>query len=300
MSLNLGSGSKVSLEEFFCQSKNDIKSLIQEPLKLKILAFYGDGLIRYYIMNKCWKRYHLGLTPEALFLYFKRYETNESMTFFLNEYTDVAEYLEGIVFNEHSYGTLFEALIWNASKLSPNDRISYHACEEILDFYFNFLDLNLPPDKKFFEATKSNLLLESAKPQNHPPFPLENIFSLYSYPVSQAVSKIGIGHDWDSSKSRANTVFCYPSIRTWEGMQCQLCRAFLLQRKCSRKSTFLYLLGLHSCPGSTLIWLPQFEDFIKLHITYLQEKTKIKREELKSWGFLDSTSNLIYEKTTNN
>lgn len=106
----------------------------------KRLAWYGDKLVSMSVGNMLFLEHSSPLSIGELTKRNARYTGNASMKQFLIQYTDVVSRLfnGGSDLNEHTWGTVFEALVSGCRELN-----GLPAVEACLKKYFTWVDENL-------------------------------------------------------------------------------------------------------------------------------------------------------------
>jgi hypothetical protein len=277
---------------------------------LNAFAVFGDAELSHLVVAELWAtRSAQRLSPGAVSKKRSLYVCNQSLAGFLQLATTLgvggggaeADALArvfriGSDATEHSWGTVFEALLWLAVLEQRVDAAS------IVRRLMRWVDANVDPallqrcvdddDETSLQLDSFTMraLFERALPPPTPPPPrVRAALSWAPLPVAPAASRaLFSDHDFDVDDMEPHhcTIKGSYAAPTWHGCFCRSCSAMLVVRQVSNRRSDFFIVGFKRCPQTRLsAWLDDYVDDLPIHSGDVTDAIPI--EDVRTWILAD-------------
>lgn len=285
-----------SLSEFERRAQPHVTGSVDARQLLNAFAVFGDAELSRLVVWHLWNaKASNRLSPGAVTKRRALYVCNQSLRGFLQLATSFdADTLEqtfrvGSDANDHSWGTVFEALLWLAVLEKRVD------VAETVAKLIRWVDKNVEPALlQGCADDEPSLLLDGRTMQDMfkralPPPPRVRAAlewsALPSMPAGRAQFS-SHAFDLDEIGPRHCTIKGSYAEATWHGCFCSSCSAMLVVRQVSNRNSDYFIIGFKECPRARLsTWLDEYVDDFALYASEVTHAIPIA--QVRAWILVD-------------
>lgn len=285
------------LSEFERRARPHVTGSADARQLLNAFAVFGDAELGRLVVRHLWTAQASNrLSPGAVTKKRALYVCNQSLRGFLQLATSLdADTLEhtfrvGSDANDHSWGTVFEALLWLAVLEEKVDIAStVGVLMQWVDEYAEPTLLQRCADDEPSMSLDGRAMQDMFKRALLPTLPrVPATFQWSALPTAPAGRAQFSSHsfDFDDIRPRHCTIKGSYVEATWHGCVCSSCSAMLVVRQVSHTRSDYFIIGFKECPRARLsTWL---EEYVNDFALYVGEVTHaISIAEVRAWILVD-------------